>query len=114
LRDEDEVIKGMAERMMREFEKYWDEYSVILALGAVLDPRMKFSTLAYCYSKLDPSTCEQKLQQVKRKLYMLFDEYSSKRIDQDQSSNMPLPKKLKSLSHSLFDVSLYVFFELTI
>ncbi|GAU19720.1 hypothetical protein TSUD_78450 [Trifolium subterraneum] len=107
LRDEDEVIKRMAERMMSEFEKYWDEYSVVLALGAVLDPRMKFSTLAYCYSKLDPSTCEQKLQQVKRKLYMLFDEYVSKntsglkRIIQDQS--LPLQKKLKSLSHSLFD-----------
>ncbi|CAJ2676966.1 unnamed protein product [Trifolium pratense] len=110
LRDEDEVIKRMAERMMSEFEKYWEEYSVDLALGAVLDPRMKLSTLAYCYSKLDPSTCEQKLQQVKRKLYMLFDEYSSKntssgpkRIIQDQSSNMPLQKKSKSLSHSLFD-----------
>jgi hypothetical protein len=121
LRDEDEVIKRMAERMMSKFEKYWDEYSVVLALGAVLDPRMKFSTLAHCYSKLDVSACERKLQEVKSKLYMLFDKYSSKstssgvqRTIQDESSSMPLQKKLKSSSHGLFDVSLYIFLDFTI
>ncbi|KAK2384730.1 hypothetical protein QL285_072043 [Trifolium repens] len=76
---------------------------------AILDPRMKLSTLAYCYSKLDASTCERKLQHVKSKLYMLFDKYSSKSTSssvqrtihiQDQSSSMSLPK---SLSHGLFD-----------
>ncbi|XP_045822988.1 zinc finger BED domain-containing protein RICESLEEPER 2-like isoform X2 [Trifolium pratense] len=104
---EDEVIKKMAERMMSEFQKYWDEYSLVLALGAVLDPRMKLSRLAYCYSKLDASTCEKKLQDVKSKLYMLFDKYSSKstssgvhRTIQDQSSSMPLQK---SLSDRVFD-----------
>jgi hypothetical protein len=118
LGDEDEGIKRMAERMMSEFEKYWDEYSVILALGAVLDPRIKLSTLGYCYSRFDASTCERKLQHVKSKLYMLFDKYSSKstlsgvhRSIQNQSSSMPLPK---SLSHGLFDVSLYRYLELTI
>ncbi|XP_058735729.1 zinc finger BED domain-containing protein RICESLEEPER 2-like [Vicia villosa] len=109
LRDEDEDIKRMAKRMMSEFEKYWDEYSVVLAMGAVLDPRMKISTLAYCYSKLDASTCERKLQLVKSKLYMLFEKYSGKnassglqKTTQDQSC-MPLQKKLKSSSHGLFD-----------
>ncbi|XP_058735726.1 zinc finger BED domain-containing protein RICESLEEPER 2-like [Vicia villosa] len=110
LGDEDKDIEGMAKRMLNKFEKYWEEYSFVLALGAILDPRMKFSTLAYCYSKLDASTCERKLQEVKKKLYMLFDKYSSKstssgvqRNIEDQSSSMPLKKKLKSLSHDLFD-----------
>ncbi|KAK2438690.1 zinc finger BED domain-containing protein RICESLEEPER [Trifolium repens] len=93
LEDEDEVIKRMAKRMMNKFKKYWDEYSDILALGVVLDPRMKFSRLAYCYSKLDPSTCEQKLQKLKTKLYMLFDSYSSK----STSSGVQTP------IHDLFD-----------
>ena len=121
LGDQDEDIKRMAERMLTKFEKYWDEYSVVLALGAVLDPRLKLSTLANCYSKLDASTCERKLQQVKSKLYMLFDKYSSKstssgvqRTIQDESSSMSLQKKLKSSSRGLFDVSLYIFVEFTI
>jgi hypothetical protein len=121
LGDQDEDIKRMAERMLTKFEKYWEEYSVVLALGAVLDPRIKLSTLANCYSKLDASTHERKLQQVKSKLYMLFDKYSSKstssgvqRTIQDESSSMPLQKKLKSSSHGLFDVSLYIFLDFTI
>ena len=122
LGDEDKDIKRMAERMLTKFEKYWEEYSVVLALGAVLDPRIKLSTLAYCYSKLDASTCERKLQQVKSKLYMLFDKYYCKstssgvqRTIQDQSSSVSLQKKLKSLSQGLFDVSfLFVVFELAI
>ncbi|XP_045824037.1 zinc finger BED domain-containing protein DAYSLEEPER-like [Trifolium pratense] len=73
-----------------------------------LTPQMKLSTLAYCYSKLDASTCEGKLQHVKSELYMLFDKYSGEsnysggvqRTTQDQSSSMPLPK---SSSHSLYD-----------
>ncbi|RHN42997.1 putative HAT dimerization domain, ribonuclease H-like domain, hAT-like transposase, RNase-H [Medicago truncatula] len=96
----------MAKRMMGKFKKYWDEHSVVLAM----DPRMKFSRLADCYSKLDPSTCERKLQKVKTKLYMLFDKYSSKSTSsgmqttvQGQSSTMPLQKNSESLSHGLFD-----------
>ncbi|RHN43000.1 putative ribonuclease H-like domain, hAT-like transposase, RNase-H [Medicago truncatula] len=99
----------MAERMMSKFDKFWNEYSVVLALGAVLDPRIKFSTLAYCYSKLDASTCERKLQQVRTKLYMLFGKYSSQRTSsgmqrtvQGQSSTMSLQKNSKSLSHGIF------------
>jgi hypothetical protein len=121
LGDEDEVMKRMAERMMSKFDKFWNEYSVVLALGAVLDPRIKFSTLAYCYSKLDASTCERKLQLVRTKLYMLFGKYSSQSTSsgmqstiQGQSSTMPVQKNSKSLSHGLFDVSLYIFLELTI
>ncbi|XP_058735727.1 zinc finger BED domain-containing protein RICESLEEPER 2-like [Vicia villosa] len=110
LGDEDEGIKIMAKRMMGKFKKYWDEYSVILALGAVLDPRMKFSRLDYCYSKLNPSTCKRKLKKVKTKLYMLFDKYSSKSTSsgvqittQGQSSTTPLQKNPESSSHDLFD-----------
>jgi len=121
LGDEDEVIARMAKRMTGKFKKYWDEHSVVLAMGAVLDPRMKFSRLADCYSKLDPSTCERKLRKVKTKLYMLFDKYSSKSTSsgmqttvQGQSSTMPLEKNSESLSDGLYDVSLYIFFELTI
>ena len=68
-RDEDEVIKRMAEDMMLKFDKYWDEYSVVLAFGAVFDPRIKFESLGFCYKKIDPLTWEMKVEKVKRKLY---------------------------------------------
>jgi hypothetical protein len=38
---EDEYKRLMATQMLSKFEKYWSEFSVVLALAAVLDPRYK-------------------------------------------------------------------------
>ena len=35
----------MASRMKMKFDKYWSNYSIVLALGSILDLRMKFSIL---------------------------------------------------------------------
>lgn len=40
---DDDVFKNMVHAMKLKFDNYWDEYSDILAIGAVLDPRMKFA-----------------------------------------------------------------------
>ena len=47
VQSDDPIIKDMAERMIVEFSKYWNDYSVILAIGAILDPRMKFNLLRF-------------------------------------------------------------------
>jgi len=46
LKDENALIKNMAELMIVKFQKYWDKYSVALSFGAILDPRMKLETLS--------------------------------------------------------------------
>jgi hypothetical protein len=106
LSDEDVVIKDMAKGMLTKFEKYWDEYSIVLALGAVLDPCIKLSSLSYCYSKVDASTSESKIEEVK-KLYMLFDKYTTKRTAAG-STEAPssMDSATKSFSHNLIHVSL--------
>nr|KYP73803.1 Putative AC transposase [Cajanus cajan] len=75
--DEDKVVRDMAGLMIEKFEKYWDEYSVVLAFDAILDPRMKLETLGYCYERIDSLTWEIKLEKVKEKVYMLFSHYFS-------------------------------------
>ncbi|KAK2416658.1 zinc finger BED domain-containing protein RICESLEEPER [Trifolium repens] len=102
LSDEDVVIKDMAKGMLTKFEKYWDEYSIVLALGAVLDPCIKLSSLSYCYSKVDASTSESKIEEVKKKLYMLFDKYTTKRTAAG-STEAPssMDSATKSFSHNL-------------
>ncbi|KAG4996950.1 hypothetical protein JHK84_027983 [Glycine max] len=72
------------------FEKYWEEYSVVPALGAVLNPRIKLSLLEYCYSKVDASTSESKLQKVKNKLYKLFKHYSFKEQNTTTTQGTPI------------------------
>ncbi|CAA7029613.1 unnamed protein product [Microthlaspi erraticum] len=43
--DDDAAIREMVGRMQGKFNKYWEDYSVILAMGAVLDPRLKVEML---------------------------------------------------------------------
>uniref|UniRef100_A0A0D2ZPL9 hAT-like transposase RNase-H fold domain-containing protein n=1 Tax=Brassica oleracea var. oleracea TaxID=109376 RepID=A0A0D2ZPL9_BRAOL len=42
-----------------DFAKYWDQYSVILAMGAALDPRLKLDILRSAYEKIDLRTSEE-------------------------------------------------------
>ncbi|XP_077228329.1 zinc finger BED domain-containing protein RICESLEEPER 2-like [Tasmannia lanceolata] len=72
---EDEVISDMAQNMYPKFEKYWDSYSIILAMAVVLDPRYKFEFVRFCYNKIDSHTAEGKVSFLKGKLFSLFQEY---------------------------------------
>ena len=84
---DDFVIRDMCIKMKQKFDKYWREYSTILALGAVLDPRMKFSFLRFCFNKIDPLSCEEKLAKIRSKLYKLFGEYDKSKVKKSCSSS---------------------------
>ncbi|XP_073042327.1 zinc finger BED domain-containing protein RICESLEEPER 2-like isoform X2 [Primulina eburnea] len=79
LSNEDLVVSDMCKRMKEKSGKYWNQYSVVLAFGAILDPRINLSMLEFCYSKLDgdPIKCQEKVLIVKTKLYKLFEKYSN-------------------------------------
>ena len=88
------MIKEMAVRMKGKFDKYWGDYSVILALAAILNPRLKIETFRFCYNKLDPNTCQEKLDYIKSKLYHFYSQYermgqSSKQLGGSSHSRMP-------------------------
>ena len=51
------------------------DYSDILAIAAVFDPRLKFSMLQYYFDTLDASTSKSKVENVRKKLKKLFDVY---------------------------------------
>ncbi|CAA7020758.1 unnamed protein product [Microthlaspi erraticum] len=75
---EDTVIRMMISRMREKFDKYWEEYSVLLAMGAVFDPRMKLKLLKKCYDELDPFTSQEKIDHLESKLNEIFEEYKKK------------------------------------
>ena len=76
--NEDSIIREMISKMRIKFDKYWEQYSVVLAMGAVFDPRMKFRLLKRCYDELDPFTSKEKIKHLEDKLYKLFEEYRKK------------------------------------
>ncbi|XP_050915432.1 zinc finger BED domain-containing protein RICESLEEPER 1-like [Lathyrus oleraceus] len=102
IKDEDTLIRDMAERIMVKFEKYWSDYSVVLALGAVLDPRIKLTSLEYMYEKVDPLTSTIKTNEIKQKLYTLFEIY--RRLHTSSSTTSQTPSSItrgESSSHVL-------------
>ncbi|XP_024013940.1 zinc finger BED domain-containing protein RICESLEEPER 2-like [Eutrema salsugineum] len=64
--------------MQVKFDKYWKDYSIILAMGAVLDPRMKVQVLEKAYESVDPFTSHSKIQELKDSLKALYKEYQTR------------------------------------
>ncbi|KAL1188206.1 Zinc finger BED domain-containing protein DAYSLEEPER [Cardamine amara subsp. amara] len=79
------VIFEMVEAMKAKFDKYWHDYSEILAMAAACDPRFKLSLLEFCFTNLDPSTSQQKVDNVKDKLNLFFKAYSKPTTQSSQS-----------------------------
>ncbi|KAL1298651.1 hypothetical protein AAHE18_18G047100 [Arachis hypogaea] len=78
LKNDEVLIRNMGEKMMIKFKKYWEEYSVVLVFGAVLDPRFKLNTLVHCYNEINPISAKDKVEHVKSKLYKLFENLMSR------------------------------------
>ena len=98
-RNEDMVISGMCERMKGMFDKYWSQYSVALAFGAVLNPRIKLTMLEYFYSKIDTSKVKDKVKEVRTKLNKLFKQYANSTNTPNGSFQSP------SISHVYMPMS---------
>ena len=84
---EDEYMKRMAEQMLVKFEKYWSEFSVVLAIVVILDPRYKLRFIDFCYQKLYGVGGSYEYLKVCEKLFTLFGEYVS---------NVPTPSSTTS------------------
>lgn len=72
---DDDKGSDMVKVMKIKFDKYWESYSDILAIADVLDPRLKFACLEYCFKKLDSSISTAKLAHVRSKMFKLFGDY---------------------------------------
>lgn len=78
---EDHKIRDMASKMLDEFDKYLSEYSMILAFGVVLSPRMKLDHLEFSYYRLadkDLNIARDRVNNVRKALSALFNEYANK------------------------------------
>jgi hypothetical protein len=77
LMGEDEHKKLMAIQMISKFEKYWLEFSEVLAIAVILDPRYKLHLVNYYYTKIYGVMDSPQFLNVREKLKSLFMEYSA-------------------------------------
>ncbi|XP_061367325.1 zinc finger BED domain-containing protein RICESLEEPER 2-like [Gastrolobium bilobum] len=97
LNDDDDVLRTMAKNMLLKFDKYWDEYSMQLAFGFILDPRVKLESLRYCSSTIEASTADQKNDQSD-----ITSQSSSVSKSRDNKGwELPMFNNLKLINHHL-------------
>lgn len=75
--DRNYIASSLAERMRPKFNKYWKEYSMILAIAVVFDPRYKMLFVEFCYKMLHGNESEQ-IKKLHQTLKALFDSYKDR------------------------------------
>ncbi|XP_071727965.1 zinc finger BED domain-containing protein DAYSLEEPER-like [Rutidosis leptorrhynchoides] len=73
----DPLIREMAFEMKAKFDKYWENYSMILSFAIILDPRYKVKIVEYCFDKLgiEDMDLKEKVDNVVNGLKRLYKEY---------------------------------------
>jgi hypothetical protein len=109
---EDEYKRLMANQMLSKFEKFWSEFSVVLAIAVILDPRFKLHFLDFYYKKLYGDSSSRELLLVRAKLFSLFMEYNG--MSPITSSTVVVEKHVDSQEYPLettemMNVKLYVY-----
>ncbi|XP_024027172.1 zinc finger BED domain-containing protein RICESLEEPER 1-like [Morus notabilis] len=66
--------------MLTKFEKYWKDFSLILAIAIVLDSRHKLNFVDYAYGNVYGMKGSPQFLEVKRNLELLFTEYSKGKV----------------------------------
>ncbi|XP_031253173.1 zinc finger BED domain-containing protein RICESLEEPER 2-like [Pistacia vera] len=75
--DEDEFIQSMIWKMKEKFDKYWGECNLLMAVAAVLDPRLKMRVIQWSFPKMYPEReARANIDVVRDALYEVYREYA--------------------------------------
>ncbi|KAK6267469.1 hypothetical protein QUC31_011629 [Theobroma cacao] len=83
---QDVYMKNMSTQMLVKFVKYWSDFSLILAIAVILDPRYKIHFVEWSYGKLYGNDSTQ-FKNVRDWLFSLFNEYAVKASPTPSSFN---------------------------
>uniref|UniRef100_A0A803LLV0 Transposase n=1 Tax=Chenopodium quinoa TaxID=63459 RepID=A0A803LLV0_CHEQI len=74
----DDFIRDMVTNMKERFDKYWGECNLLMAIGSVLDPRLKMKAVEITFPKLfPPRELRDNLVKVREVFHELYDEYAT-------------------------------------
>ena len=71
----DWYMSGVVQQMQRKFDKYWAEYSPVLAMAIVFDTCYKLQFVEFCYKRLYGLDFVMEVECVKQNLKSLYEEY---------------------------------------
>ena len=68
----------MTTKMNEKFAKYWGECNLLMAIGAVLDPRYKMQLIKFCFPHIySAEECDSHINEVSESLHALYSVYAS-------------------------------------
>ena len=105
----DEYLKYMTSKMWPKFQKHWTDFSIILAIACILDPRYRMTFVELCCKRAYQEDCLE-IMVVHKKLQALFDEYNKLKSSQYTSSSSS--KKGNERSSSQQDEDMEAEFEI--
>ena len=96
-------MKTIAEQMWVKFEKYWADFSLLLAIAVVFDPRYNYAFLEFSYKNLYGVDSPQ-LEVVKTALFGLFKEYRARKNPECSTSSGASNDGDEGVSDGIFKV----------
>ncbi|KAK2662687.1 hypothetical protein Ddye_001261 [Dipteronia dyeriana] len=90
MENSDVFLKKIVIQMYNKYHKYWGQFSVILAIALILDPRYKMTFVEFAYKKVCGIDSPE-LDIVRSKLLSLFNEYTLTSMSTRGSSSTSLP-----------------------
>ncbi|XP_019186730.1 PREDICTED: zinc finger BED domain-containing protein RICESLEEPER 2-like [Ipomoea nil] len=87
--DEDSFIKDLVGKMKMKFDKYWGECNLLMAIGAVFDPRKKMLAVEFCFPRLySDIEAKENISKMKEIINTLYEEYVAEAMNKDISKNL--------------------------
>ncbi|XP_057791187.1 zinc finger BED domain-containing protein RICESLEEPER 2-like [Salvia miltiorrhiza] len=72
----DEFIRVMIKKMKEKFDKYWESCNLLMAMGAILDPRFKMRLVDFVFHKIyNEVDARANIMKVQDALYEMYFEY---------------------------------------
>ncbi|KAL8503078.1 hypothetical protein ACS0TY_021991 [Phlomoides rotata] len=96
----DEFIRVMIRKMKEKFDKYWGECNLLMAIGAILDPRFKMRLVDFAFSQIyNEVDARTNVMKVRDALYNLFFEYVE--VDHARSRKGTILESSSTSTHSV-------------
>ena len=106
----DWFINNILRQMQGKFDKYWAEYSPVLAMAIAFDPRYKLQFVEFCYKKLYEESFKVELNRVRGNLISLYEEYSRLGSKESTKSDASVTKLIGISDDVTDDIQVSIYF----
>lgn len=104
----DGYVMSMADAMLENFDKYWEETNSVMIIATILDPRFKMRYIRWSFAKMyDSLRCQREIEDIDKELERLYKKYETiyhRKLGETTPSNAQSSSSTKDTSSSLASI----------